>query len=47
MHLDEPAIVAALDGCLLSDVEMAQYSKHWQAQEAAKAKGAVAAPTAA
>jgi hypothetical protein len=40
MKLDEDKIVAALDACLLSDKEMAQYQKHWQAQDARKAQAA-------
>ncbi len=38
MKLDEDKIVAALDACLLNDKEMAQYQKHWQAQDARKAQ---------
>lgn len=40
MKLDEDKIVAALDACLLSEKEMAQYQKHWQAQDARKAQAA-------
>ena len=45
MKLDEAKIVGALDACLLTDTEMAQYKKHWQALDARKdaARAAAAA----